>query len=132
MGISVILQPQPHHNPILVRIHEKDLSADTHSVVSGIVCFVGPNTTGVVPAEVVALIVCRISRRLLNPGFAHNPLSVPYALIQSSPNPTWSRPTRRRRGVRDASCYHMRGKPGIPSPEVSIPFLPGSRRIYGP
>lgn len=85
MGIRVILHPQPHHNQILVRIHEKDLSADTHSVVSGIVCFVGPNTTGVVPAEVVALIVCRISRRLLNPGFAHNPLSVPNALIQIKP-----------------------------------------------
>ena len=85
MGIGVIPEPKPYHNQILIGIYKEDLTPDTHCIIAWEVRLVGADATGVVPAEVIALIILGISRRLLNPGFAHNPLSVPNALIQIKP-----------------------------------------------
>ena len=81
MGIGVIPEPKPDHNQILVGIHKEDLPPDTHCVVARELCLIGSDATGVVPAEVVTFVVLGISRRLLNPGFAYNPLPIPFATV---------------------------------------------------
>ena len=68
MGIGVIPETKPHHNQILIGIHKEDLTPDAHRIISGILCLIGPDATGVVPAEVVTLIILGIRRQI---GRAH-------------------------------------------------------------
>ena len=82
MGIGVIPEPKPYHNQILIGIYKEDLTPDTHCIIAWEVRLVGADATGVVLAEVIALIILGISRRLLNPGFAHNLPTLPFATLQ--------------------------------------------------
>ena len=82
MGIGVIPEPQPNHNQIFIGIHKEYLTPDAHCIVARELRLIGSDAAGVVPAEVVTLVVLGISRRLLNPGFAYNPSSIPFAAVQ--------------------------------------------------
>jgi hypothetical protein len=57
MGVGIIPKSQPDHNKILIRVHKKDLSPDSHCIIPRIFCLFGPNATGIVPAEVIAFVV---------------------------------------------------------------------------
>lgn len=82
MGIGVVPQPQSHHNEILIGIHIENLASDAHSIVARELRLFSPDAAGVVPAEVVAFVIRQVRRGLINPEFAHNPLSIPLSPVQ--------------------------------------------------
>ena len=67
VSIGIVFQPQPYHDKLLVGIHIENLPTDAHSIITGELWLFSPYTTGIVPTEMVAFIVFRIIRRLLNP-----------------------------------------------------------------
>ena len=57
VGISIISQPQPHHNQTLVRIHIEYLATNAHRIIAGVLWLISTYTTGIVPAEMVSFII---------------------------------------------------------------------------